>query len=430
MEVYKEKRGINIICKWSLQFSYLKDLIKLLNNEGIPINYYITDDIISSNLIKLGENDEIINIDNLSNKYKDKILFYEKVNNFLKIRILPLSINIKNKISSFFINLISKNILRYKTTINITKNNYEFFLAPKDNFVITFAGSWDHYYKFSSLGYETDIFIGWSPKMCDDWDKFQGCIKKLVGYPYIFNYLANKNPNKRLIEKKSEKNFKGKLKIVYPLTFSKLTSEITLKDYYYEEISLIKNIQKLLIANGVDFFVKPKPSALGDEIAELKKSFKVIGIQNRPKDNYDFFSEEYNNERHKLLQKIDGVINLGTTFGVDASIAKLPVMQIDLTESNIRKFKYLQYFQIKYKHISSYLLENKDIIYKITNLNDLELTIRDFVSDLKSKKKNFKAFKLSKNLRHLIIGTNDLNIKVKKERESKILESILNQVNK
>ena len=98
MEVYKEKRGINIICKWSLQFSYLKDLIKLLNDEGIPINYYITDDIISSNLIKLGKNDEIINIDNLSCKYKNKIFFYEKVNNILKINILPLSINIKNKL--------------------------------------------------------------------------------------------------------------------------------------------------------------------------------------------------------------------------------------------------------------------------------------------------------------------------------------------
>ena len=68
----------------------------------------------------------------------------------------------------------------------------------------------------------------------------------------------------------------------------------------------------------------------------------VIGIQNRPKDNYDFFSQEYNDERHNLLQKIDGVINLGTTFGVDASIAKLPVMQIDLTESNISEFKYLK----------------------------------------------------------------------------------------
>ena len=34
------------------------------------------------------------------------------------------------------------------------------------------------------------------------------------------------------------------------------------------------------------------------------------------------------------------------------------------------------------------------IIYKIINLDDLDLTIRDFVSDLKSKKKNFKAFKL------------------------------------
>ena len=429
MEVYKEKRGINIICKWSLQFSYLKDLIKLLNNEGIPINYYVTDYIISSNLIKLGKNDEIINIDYLSCKYKNKIFFYKKVNNILKINILPLSISIKNKISSFFINLISKNILRYKTTINITKHDYEFFLAPKDNFVITIAGSWDHYYKFNSLGYETDIYIGWSPKMCDDWDKFQGCKKKLVGYPYIFNYLANKNPNKRFIEKKSEKNFRGKLKILYPLTFSKLTSEITLKDYYFEEISLITNIQKSLNLNEVDFFIKPKPSAVRDEIEELKKNFKVVGFQNRPKDNYDFFSEEYNNDRHNLLKKIDGVINFGTTFGVDASIAKLPVMQIDLTESNISEFKYLQYFQLKYRHIPSYLLENKDIIYQIINQEDLDLTIRDFVSDLKSKKKNFKALKLSKNLRHLIIGTNDLNIKVKQERESKVLETILNQVN-
>ena len=74
MEVYTKKKGLNIICKWSLQFSYLKDLIKLLNNKSIPINYYVTDDIISSNLIQLKKIDQIINIDNLSYKYKKKRL--------------------------------------------------------------------------------------------------------------------------------------------------------------------------------------------------------------------------------------------------------------------------------------------------------------------------------------------------------------------
>ena len=429
MGIYKKKRGLNIICKWSLQFSYLKEFIKLLNSENIPINYYITDDIISSNLIELKKNDEIVNIDYLSHKYKNKIFIYKIMTNIFNSKIIPLNIILRNKISSFIINLISKNILKYNTTINITKHNYEFFLAPKDNFVITFAGSWDHYYKFNSLGYETDIFIGWSPKMCDDWNRFQGCVDKKVGYPYIFNYLAEKELNEESIEKKSEKNMEVKLKILYPFTFSKLTSQMTLKDYYFEEILFVKEIQRLLNLNEVDFFVKPKPSALEDEIAELKKDFKVIGIQNRPKGNYDFFSEEYNNERNKLLRNIDGVINLGTTFGVDASIAKLPVMQLDLTESIIKKYKYLKYLQLNYPHITSYLLEKKDLIYKIINRKDIELALRDFVIDLKSKKNNSKALKLSKNLRQLIIGTNDLDINVKKEREIKILETILNHIN-
>ena len=423
-------KGVNIICKWPLQFSYLKDFIKLININNIAINYYITDDIISSGLIDLRKNDEIINIDNLSYKYRKKIYLHTKITNFLKTSFLPLNNNFKNKISSFIINLISKNILKYNTTINITKHNYEFFLAPKDNFVITFAGSWDHYYKFNSLGYETDIFIGWSPKMCDDWNRFQGCIDKKVGYPYIFNYLAEKNISKESIEKNSEKDLEVKLKILYPFTCSKLTSEITLKDYYFEEVLFAKEIQGLLNLNEVDFFVKPKPSALEDEIAELKKDFKVIGIQNRPKGNYDFFSEEYNNERNKLLRNIDGVINLGTTFGVDASIAKLPVMQLDLTKSIIKKYKHCKYYQLNNPHISSYLLEKKDLIYQIINRKDIEITLRDFVIDLKSKKKNSKALKLSKNLRQLIIGTNDLNVNLKKKRELKILETILNHINK
>ncbi len=421
----KNKYGVNLVAAYPREYSYIKPIIDYLQKEKIPISFYLDKSVINSQLLKITKRDNIFEINRFNSKHNFREFVYKilrKINWVLFksfIKIPRINFMISKSMSLFF-----DNPLKYKTTLTITKHKYPWLLSSRNNYIITFPGSWDHYFKYY-LGYYSDVYFGWSAKMNSHWQNYQGCSLSKLSFPYIFDYVADID-KENIFENKFKKfnTNKKRLKILYPLATCLEFGE----SIYKSELYLVNIIKKALSDFDVDFLVKAKPNTSKSELDELNSMFKLSEVK-EPLKHIDSFSKEYNLQRRELLGNVDSVINFGTTFAIDSAIANLPIMQLDLRNYLNKDIFNLSILQNKFKPLEDYLLSEKDLIYPIYSDDDIYKSVNHYVKDLSILNIESKAFQFSKYLRESFTGTNYLSSKERLTRVNNFLYFIKDIIN-
>ena len=421
----KSKNGINVISSYPREYSYLKPVIDSLQKENIPISFYVKKSIIESNLVKLSKLDKLYELDSFDLHFYVRKVFYKIVRRTCWILFKPfISIPKINYIITNLMSLNFDNPFEYKTIVTITKHQFPWLLCSRNNYIITFPGSWDHYFKYY-IGYYSDVYVGWSKKMCLHWKDRQGSNLFKIGFPYIFDYASDFKLRKSLEKDIIQVNQKEKtFKVLYPLSTCLEFGE----SIYRSELHLVKIIQKALLEFNVDFIVKAKPNSSKAEIDELLTMFKLPSIK-EPLKHINNFSKEYNLERRSLLENIDSVINFGTTFAIDSAIALLPVMQLDLRNYINKEIFNLSTLQNKFQPLEDYLLEKEDLIYSVYNDNDIYNAIKEYIKDLNTGSSNSKPYKYSKYLRESLTDSDYLTSNIRNKRQSEIVDFIKKHAN-
>jgi len=227
-----------------------------------------------------------------------------------------------NQKLAYWIRKILPNPFPTSRLINITATGDPHLLCARGLRVYTILESWDHPCK-APVGHSSERVFVWNDSLRRDWYEYQGDSNISISYPIKLGYALNANKLKKTELIRSTNN-----RIMYSATFG-ATSDPSL---FNEELRLIEEICKVTQDSGKKLLIKPKPNGTFGELDQFLK-FPHIEIgkyqHNRGGANYHL-SDKYNNNRLSELQTCDIVINLGTTFALDAAAFGLPVVQLKI----------------------------------------------------------------------------------------------------
>lgn len=210
-----------------------------------------------------------------------------------------------------------------RRVLAITRSDVRHILCAPDLDVVSLMESWDHPPK-APMGYQSDTAFVWNYAMENDWREFQGDSDVRIGYPFKLHYaLEFQTVSSRI---------NGV--VLYPATFCERSDPL----FFRAELALLEFISAATKRAGVYLIVKPKPNGLPGEFDELIQHHPEVEIapykQSDGATGY-FLDEAYNQERLELLERCDLVINLGTTFAIDAAVAGVPVIQLKLDDQTL-----------------------------------------------------------------------------------------------
>lgn len=186
--------------------------------------------------------------------------------------------------------------------------------------VISVMESWDHAPK-SPTGYVSDLVFVWSSALANDWVKYQGDRDVRVGYPGKLGYAIDAgSPDVKELRWNHRR-------LLYPASYSSFSDP----SFFRDELAIIDEICKATLAAGLSLVIKPKPNGPKGEFANFASRYPNVELEDEKgvsHPNDYFLDEEYNEKRLALLRRCDAVLNLGTTFGLDAAAFGLPVIQM------------------------------------------------------------------------------------------------------
>lgn len=312
--------------------------------------------------------------------YRSFVKHYSK-RNLLGILIFYLS-NIWPKIYYNKVNFLVNNIISLinkegsidKIIVHSRVSNLS-FLNKKKLKTITIIESWDHIYK-KPMGYIDKFTYLWNHEQIKDFMKFQSQSNCRLSYPKKISYLINK-----------EKLNKDKIKlrtILYPAT----TSSFAERDKMFEsELEFIEHLCFFISKTNYELIIKTKPNGKKGDFDFLKSKYSKIKILESSIFNSTtnfYIDKDEIKLRKEIFSKVDVVLNLGTTYAIEASLFNKPVIQLDF--ENSFKFSKLSELQKNY-HLQKFLLGN-NYTYEID----------DFISSLERNKidiRNANLFSIS-----------------------------------
>ena len=144
--------------------------------------------------------------------------------------------------------------------------------------------------------------------------------------------------------------------------------------------------------------IKPRPIGDKNEFDELLKKYEHVslGYMRESKDlaaNY-FLDDNYNKKRFAEVSDAKFIINVFTTFGLDAAVAGIPVLQLDTRGDKDLKDSNLF---LENHHIKKYLMNSNNIL----KLNDGDI-LEDVIYNYLISGKNYHT-KYSEELRSWLI---------------------------
>lgn len=218
--------------------------------------------------------------------------------------------------------------------------------------------SWDHPVKMPYLIYPNQS-LTWNNDLKKDIVENQffssvNIIKPLkFRYIYDFKRYSEAELFNMLRKEKYKKELSalsGKKYILYPTTTSSLNQFA-----HKGEMQLIDRLCSASANEGIDIYIKPKPNGVDGDYDIFKKNKNVIiGIYATDSNSMDLLDEEYNIYRYLLLKNAYLVVNVGTTFVLEAALADVPIVQLILREKSFDNFSIYS----KNLHIEKYLHGN------------------------------------------------------------------------
>jgi hypothetical protein len=202
----------------------------------------------------------------------------------------------------------------------VTRSDVRHLLCHPDLEVISLMESWDHPPK-APMGYRSDTAFVWNRALERDWREFQGDRDVRIGYPFKLRYALEGH----------RKSSAARNAVLYPATFSKRSDP----RYFLAELHLLKFVCDATKRLGVELIIKPKPNGVRgefDHLSELGNHIHIDTYKENDGSTGYFLDEQYNAERLELLSRCATVVNLGTTFAIDAAAARAPVVQLRLND--------------------------------------------------------------------------------------------------
>lgn len=205
-------------------------------------------------------------------------------------------------------------------------------LCAKGQEVYTIMESWDHLFKKPN-GYVSERVYTWNQSLSDDWKAFQYDNHCIPLYPLKLRFAIQEILEKELW-KKSRGN-RHRPMCVYAVNSTKRSTNMLWRSL--DELIITDLIMATYKAKW-DLFIKPRPQGEKGEFDHFLKgnSHVEIGcyldVFGRDFANY-FLDDNYNMRRFQEIIEADLVINAFTTFGLDAAVAGIPVLQLDLRDA-------------------------------------------------------------------------------------------------
>lgn len=229
-------------------------------------------------------------------------------------------------------------------------------LCAKGQQVYTIMESWDHPFKKPN-GYLSYCVYAWNQSLADDWKIYQHDSNCLPFYPLKLRFAIHNILGKKLWKNSHEKRQR-------PMCVYAVSSTIRSKNKLWHPLDK-RIIADLIVATeraNWDFFIKPHPNGQEGEFDQLingKKHVKIGSYLNNYDKNFAnyFLDDSYNMKRFEEIIEADLVINAFTTFGLDAAMAGMPVLQLDL-RNTIGYEDSRQVFA--HPHIEKYLIAGPD----------------------------------------------------------------------
>ncbi len=271
------------------------------------------------------------------------------------LRIARFTPKIANKkINSFLHKIVGigfKNPFPTKKIMVGSLNASAELLTAKSQEVITIMESWDHPVKHPN-GYVSNVVLGWNKSLCEDWIETQSDKNVKIFHPMKLRY-AHEKYIRNLPQAKRKK-------VMYAVSS---TAKFSIEVLVEIEKKIILELIEITKELGWDLLIKPRPNGMDGEFDfALKDSHVSVSSVSHGKisnpANY-YYSDEENDKRFSLLDDIDLVINAFTTFGLDAAVAGLPVLQLDLRQAIGFESSYLIYNNY---HIDKYLINKENLI--------------------------------------------------------------------
>lgn len=285
-----------------------------------------------------------------------------------------ISYNKVNYLVNNIISLLSKDGSVDKIIVHSRVSNLS-FLNKKKLKIITIIESWDHIYK-KPMGYIDKFTYLWNHEQIKDFKKFQSKSNCRIVFPKKVSYLMNK---KKFIYEVIEPKT-----ILYPVSTSSFTER---ENLFESELRFIEYLCSFISKTNYELIIKTKPNGKNGDLDFLKLRYSNINILESSMFNSTtnfYIDKDEINRRKDIFKKVDVVLNVATTYAIDASLYNKPVIQLDF--ENSKKFRKLSEFQENF-HLQKFLLGN-NFTYKID----------DFISSLERNKidiRNANLFSIS-----------------------------------
>lgn len=266
------------------------------------------------------------------------------------------------------------NIFNGDTVLVLSLVTNPYWLCSCKNDVTLLMESWDHPVKMPLMHFPSLVYT-WNDALAKDFCNYQGYDSSTVISPLKFRYIeefSNHAGNISDYMPQSSKYLKDiefitkQSYILYICTSSSRNTKA-----YNGEMKLINDLIKYCKKLNLWLYIKPKPDGLDTEYDSLKSEKKVwIGIYGTGSEGLDMLDDEYHAYRYLLLKQAQYVVNVGTTFVLEAALVGAKIVQLNILDnanyygfSNMMSNPHIQ----KYLNSSDFVIDCKSSSLTVNN---------------------------------------------------------------
>ena len=260
-----------------------------------------------------------------------------------------------------------KNPFPTPTVANVTFIDYPEVLCANGQRIVTLVESWDHCVK-RPMGYVSEVAFLWNQSLTEDWKAYQGDLHAIGLYPLKLRYALQSFDGPAIKETDPRKL------LLYPASYGSNAGQ-----FFEAELEIIEIVCRSAKRAGWDVIIKPHPAGASGEFDAISRKFAHVSIGTvlgGSGTNHYYLDDHYNKLRFSELRKSNLVVNLYTTFVLDASLAYVPSLQLNLTGNE----NYPVVSRISNnQHLQKYLFVNRDLCLNVSSEMSLEDEIHHFL---------------------------------------------------
>jgi len=252
--------------------------------------------------------------------------------------------------------LIKKIPGQFDKIIAYTKLSQPYHLIPFQNRLTLFMESWDHPAKEPYL-LTPATYSTWNHDLATDSKTYQFISECRISKTNKFSYIQENIAEKAPLDKAQTMDLSimstNKV-VVYPVC--------TASNFFgfNEEVEVISKIGEILKDSGYCFYIRPYPLCPQKDIEILRAIPNAfVGYQHSYTGGLDIFDPSVQRHKYELLKQCAYVLNLGTTFILDAALADTKVIQIVLPRG-----KWPNLDTMMTQHHIQYLIKKETVLLK------------------------------------------------------------------